>query len=217
MTNEGDLKRSLLAASEAKDKARDETRDDTKAVDLMQEGARRGNEKIVKIFLEKRDVGVNTRGYQNMTALMFAAKWGQHSTASLLLDKNADPDLQDENGSTALMSAAAMNYADLVSELLAKGAKEDLIDRWGKTALQTAQTFSCYDAIKMFAAWKNPESRNIKLLEAASEGKSRLVRGLLISEARMEHRNAGSDQALHLAAKKGHSRYQSIAGARCRH
>ena len=205
MTNEGDLKRSLLAASEAKDKARDETRDDTKAVDLMQEGARRGNEKIVKIFLEKRDVGVNTRGYQNMTALMFAAKWGQHSTASLLLDKNADPDLQDENGSTALMSAAAMNYADLVSELLAKGAKEDLIDRWGKTALQTAQTFSCYDAIKMFAAWKNPESRNEKLLEAASEGKSRLVRGLLISEARMEHRNAGGDQALHLAAKKGHN------------
>ena len=50
-----------------------------------------------------------------------------------------------------------------------------------------------YDVIKMFSAWQDPESKNDKLLEAASEGKSRLVRGLLLSGASLEHRNAGYD------------------------
>ncbi len=57
----------------------------------------------------------------------------------------------------------------------------------------------------MFAAWEDPESRNDKLLEAASEGKSRLVRGLVISGASLEHRNASGDQALHIAARKGNN------------
>ena len=67
-----------------------------------------------------------------------------------------------------------------------------------------------YDVIKMFSAWQDPESKNDKLLEAASEGKSRLVRGLLLSGASLEHRNAGYDQALHIAARKGHNAVISV-------
>ena len=109
-----------------------------------------------------------------------------------------------------MMEAALHNYADLVSELLARGAGEDLTDRWEDTALQTAEQSSSYDVIKMFSAWQHPESRNDKLLEAASEGKSRFVRGLLKSGASLEHRDAGDEQALHLAAKKGHNAVISV-------
>ena len=109
-----------------------------------------------------------------------------------------------------MIRAASLNYADIVSELQARGAREDLTNKWGRTAQQNAVHFSSYDAIKMFSAWQDSESRNDKLLEAASEGKSRLVRGLLISGASLEHRNAGGDQALHIAARKGHNAVISV-------
>ena len=170
-----------------------------------------GHDKIVKMFLES-GVGVNTRDILKKTPLMRAAERGHHSTAQLLLDNNADPDLRDVDGDgdTAMMIAATQNYADLVGELLERGATEDLTDRWGRTALQSAEYNSCYYVIKMFAAWKDPESRNDKLLEAASEGQSRLVRGLLISGASPEHRNAAGNQSLHLAAKQGHNAVISV-------
>ena len=213
MTDEGNLNRSLWAASEAGD--------DTRVGELIENGADVhsenpsgnngliissifGHDEIVKMFLES-GVGVNTRGRVEMTPLMWAAVNGHHSTAQILLENNADPDLQREDGRTAMMRAAALNNADLVSELLVRGAREELTDSWGHTALQYAELFSCYDVIKMFAAWQDPESRNDKLLDAASEGKSRLVRGLLTAGASPEHRNAGGDPALIIAARKGHN------------
>ena len=219
ITVEGDLNKSLWEASLSGD--------DAKVGKLMLAGADvhskeppgnnnglilsalKGHDKIVKMFLES-GVGVNTRGRLKMSALMWAAQEGHLSTARLLLDNNADPDLQREDGSTSMMRAAALNFADLVSELLSRGAREDLTNKWGRTALETAENASSYDTIKMFTAWKDPESRNDMLLEAASEGKSRLVKGLLISGASLEHRNAGDDQALHIAARKGHNAVISV-------
>ena len=213
MPDEGDLNRRLWAASYYGDEARvgeliqagadvhSEDRVGNNGLIISSSG---GHDKIVKMFLES-SVGVNTRGYEERTPLIRAAEYGHHSTAQILLDNSADPDLQREDGSTAMMLAAGQNYADVVSELLVRGAREDLVDSEGNTAQQSAVHASAYDVIKMFAAWQDPESRNDKMLEAASEGKSRLVRGLLKSGASLEHRNKEGEQALHIVARKGHN------------
>ena len=102
MTDEGDLNRSLWAACEAGDEARVE--------ELIQAGAdvksenpsgnnglhlssMRGHDKIVKMFLDS-GVGVNSRSFYERTPLMLAVKEGHYTTAKLLLDNKADPDLQ---------------------------------------------------------------------------------------------------------------------------
>ena len=67
------------------------------------------------------------------------------------------------------------------------------------------EKYDCFDVIKLFSAWRNSESRDKKLFEASNEGKTRLVRGLLIADSDYEFRNAAKDQAIHAAARAGHS------------
>ena len=167
-------------------------------------GAQEGHDDIVKIFLD-HEADVNIRGWNNKTPLMWAANSGHLSIARLLISYGADLELRDDDGKTALKAAAQNNYPDIVSEILSRGAQEYVTDNRNDTALQTAEHFGCYDVMKIFAAWHDSESRDNKLFEASSEGKTRLTRGLLIAGSSHEFRNAGEDQAIHIAAQAGHT------------
>ena len=160
----------LVAASNAGDAE--------KITSLLQQGARvlsknscgdtglhvsseQGHDDIVKLFLEHK-AGVNIRGARNYTPLMNAAINGHLTTAQLLIEHKADLELRDSVGYTALMCAARMDFPDIVSELLTRGAQEDITNDDNLTAFQEAEKFGCFDALKMFAAWHDSESRDSK-------------------------------------------------------
>ena len=60
------------------------------------------------------------------------------ATVSLLLDKGAHIDDQDNRGRTALMIAAELGHRGAVEALLSHGANATLKDKEGKTALDFA-------------------------------------------------------------------------------
>ena len=162
-----------------------------------------GHDDIVKIFLSK-GAEVNIRDNGQWTPLLLAADAGHLSSTRLLLDHQADMELCDSDGDTALIMAADAGHPDLVSELLSRGAREDATNNEGDTAIKSAEKFGHFDVISMFAAWHNSESRTEKLFQAAEEGKTRLVKGLLIAGADYTFKSALGDQAIHKAASNGH-------------
>ena len=103
------------------------------------------------------------------------------------------------------MHPVDMVYPDIVSELLTRGAQQEVTSDDNETALQQAEKYGCFDVMKIFAAWHDSESRDNKLFEASSEGKTRLVRGLIIAGSSFEFRIGGKDQAIHTAAYAGHT------------
>jgi ankyrin repeat protein len=90
-------------------------------------------------------IDVNARYGNELTVLMWAAGHSNDvpqeegaATLSMLLDKGARSDDQDNRGRTALMIAAELGHARAVELLLARGAKPELKDKQGKTARDLA-------------------------------------------------------------------------------
>ena len=78
-------------------------------------------------------VDVNARYGNDLTALMWAAGYSDEAgvedmtkVITLLLDRGAHIDDQDNRGRTALMIAAELNHAAAVDLLLARGADKSL-------------------------------------------------------------------------------------------
>lgn len=74
----------------------------------------------------------------NDTALILAAERGYAAIVKLLLEKGANPDLQNKFGRTALTCAVRHKYTEIVQLLLEKGANPDLPDENGITARREA-------------------------------------------------------------------------------
>lgn len=77
------------------------------------------------------------------TPLHVAASDGRADVASLLLDRQAEPNAMEQDGPltgfTPLHAAAAEGHAEVVRLLLSRGAKPGLEDARGKTALDVAE------------------------------------------------------------------------------
>lgn len=72
------------------------------------------------------------------TALHAAAWRGYVDTASVLLERSADPNQADWDGVTPLHSAASCGNLEMISLLLENGASRELRDRDGEVAYQWA-------------------------------------------------------------------------------
>lgn len=90
-------------------------------------------------------IDVNARYGNNLTALMWAAGHSNDvppqegaAMVSMLLDKGAQRDDQDDRGRTALMIAAELGHRHVVELLVARGADTALRDRDGKSARDLA-------------------------------------------------------------------------------
>lgn len=97
-------------------------------------------EAINALLDEGVDVDVHVEGRR--TALMNVVKDGGARVATevgtVLLERGADPNLQEPDGTTALHSAAERGLTDVVLLCIAHGAQIDLQDRLGDTALHLA-------------------------------------------------------------------------------
>ena len=160
-----------------------------------------GHDEVIEIFLY-HGVDVNVRGINSLTPLMGASLTGHYSSTKLLLDHGANIDLQNAQGNSALMLGT--NYPDIIGLLLSRGANLDLVNEKGDTVSKRAVNSDCFDAVKIFEAWKNPKSKDKSAYDAAFDGSTRLLRGFLTSGATMNHRDRMNDTGLHVAAFKGH-------------
>ena len=97
--------------------------------------------------LLKAGVDVNTVYANNLTAMMWAAGFSEDApeddgvkTVTLLLDKGAKIDAQDDRGYTALITAADLGHDGVVALLLKRGADRSIKSKDGKTAADLATT-----------------------------------------------------------------------------
>jgi uncharacterized protein len=96
----------------------------------------RGNIEVAKFLIEKvKDVNYNS---DMGTALMAATYKNHPELVKLLLDKKANPNAADANGTTALSLAVQFKNSSLVQLLLEYKADKTIKDNTGKTAFEYA-------------------------------------------------------------------------------
>jgi uncharacterized protein len=120
------------------------------------------------------------------TVLMLTSHTGNPQTVKLLLDRGADPNVQQVRGQTALMWAAAEGHADVVELLLARGADPAL----SSTASAKAE--------------RRPPGGMTALLFAARQGEIDAARALLDGGAAIDQAGADNTSPLLIAIVNGH-------------
>ncbi|MER5336598.1 ankyrin repeat domain-containing protein [Micromonospora sp. NPDC002717] len=95
---------------------------------VLVEAARSGRLEIVVLLV---DAGAS--------AIVIAARRGDHAAVDVLLQADADVESGDQHGRTALMHAAERNERQVIAALLLAGAATDTISSDGMTALQLAR------------------------------------------------------------------------------
>lgn len=94
---------------------------------------KKGIEGVVHALNNGADVNAIEYGW---TALMFAAAEGNTDIANVLLQANADVNIQGKDGWTALMLASQCGHAEIVSQLLQVGADTTVKNNNGWTAVR---------------------------------------------------------------------------------
>ena len=94
--------------------------------------------------LEWDVIGMSTTVFPrgSWTPLMFAAQRGAVSAARVLIDRGADVDLQDPDGTTALVLAIINAHYDVAALLLERGSNPNIADTSGMAALYAAVDMS---------------------------------------------------------------------------
>ncbi|KAJ4460707.1 putative DCN1 protein 2 [Paratrimastix pyriformis] len=90
---------------------------------------------LTKYLLEELHVSADSRGAEEVPALMLAAGMGSLALCTLLLEHGATVDAQDEEGSTPLAAAADSSRPDVAQLLLSHGASPTHRNRKGSTPL----------------------------------------------------------------------------------
>ena len=88
-----------------------------------------------KLVTDSAD-GINKKGPNGATPLMYAVLYGDADSVRLLLEKSADPNARNDRGATALIWAA--DNAEKTRLLLARGADVNARSEDGRTALMVA-------------------------------------------------------------------------------
>ncbi len=97
-----------------------------------------GDKKGVQAFLKGKEVDVNERDWDDLTALITASSSGHLDIVKLLIKAGADVNAADKDGITALMEASIMGHEKIVNALIEAGAEIDFKSNSGVTALWLA-------------------------------------------------------------------------------
>lgn len=120
--------------------------------------AAQGDSRMIELFLEA-GMPVNVQdAKRQVSALHNAASQGHMGLVEKLIEKGANPNLNDWNGYTPLINAAFAGQQKVVEYLLAHGAKTDIVPSSGPTALIAAiQNGNAEIVAALLRAGANPQ------------------------------------------------------------
>jgi ankyrin repeat protein len=156
-----------------------------------------GHASLIETLITSFDQDINARDNNDNTALMKAAMNGHLSVVSILIDKDANPNLKNSDGLTALMAAAKNGQEKVVQYLVDSGLVNiDEQGAEGRTALMLA-AMNKYPAVvaillKAGALWELCDKTGLTVLDIA---KNDLEMGKLI-QAAIEARKQRQEQAM---------------------
>ncbi|MCR4939953.1 MAG: ankyrin repeat domain-containing protein [Treponemataceae bacterium] len=122
------------------------------------------------------------------TPLHYAAEWKLDSSVAVLLEKGANPNIQNSNGETPLFFSVKSDSPSTIQLLLDKGADKNMRDFLGNTTLHACVRWDSRDAAKkLIANGVSINAQNISgktpLHEAAKAGRTVMVELLLSNGA----------------------------------
>lgn len=120
-----------------------------------------GDVKLVQELL-KDGTDVNTRDWDELTALIPAASAGNLEIVKILVEKGADINAADKDGITALMEASIMGHASVVEFLISKGADVEATAKSEVSALWLASGEGKTDVLKVLLK-SNADSGNTRV------------------------------------------------------
>ncbi len=132
------------------------------------DACRRGNKEEVERLYEMNPAVIHTEDYRGFTPLILAVYNNHPEVVDFLLQKGANPDIQDGAGNTALMGVCFKGYKDIALKLIEAGAAINMRNQNGATALTFAATFGHLQ----IAEWLLQKGADISLRDA--RGKSPL-------------------------------------------
>ena len=86
--------------------------------EMLLNAAYMGDTEELTILLDKKDIDINFKDEEDITALMFAIKRGHTEIAKILIEKGANLDIPNEAGETALMIAKKENKPSIVNFIM---------------------------------------------------------------------------------------------------
>lgn len=122
------------------------------------------NLEIFEYLLEQGNLNINSVGYLGMTALSSASiEYGNLEMIKYLLEKGADINVKNEDGSTALMTASMYGNLEIIKYLIENGADINAKDNDDSTALIYASKWGNLETVEYLV--KNGADINIKDIE----------------------------------------------------
>jgi ankyrin repeat protein len=172
------------------------------------EAAKNRDAAAVRTLLKER-VNVNSRHANGVTALHWAAHWGDRDTANILIRAGADVNTADDLGVTPLELACRVADAAMVKLLLTAGASPNTAAdrRGGETPLMIASRTGNIEAVRALVAAGADVNATEKtqgqtaLMWAAAERHTDIVRLLIEVGADINARSKGRYTALLFSAR----------------
>lgn len=169
-----------------------------------------GDKKQVQSFLKDKEIDVNERDWDDLTALITASSAGHVEIVKILLKAGADVNASDKDGISALMEASIMGHEKIVNVLIDAGAEIDFKSNSGVTALWLAAGENKTGVMKILLK-KNADASVTRsdgitaLMTASVAGHVDAVKSLLEDGADPLAVDADGLTALMNAAEKGAS------------
>ncbi|WP_168203312.1 ankyrin repeat domain-containing protein [Oceanispirochaeta crateris] len=103
---------------------------------------------VVKLMLDK-NISVNEKNQQSMTALLLASQLNQKDSLTLLILAGADLNQSDATGRNALFYTARLKDVEMSRKLLVAGISVYAVDKNGNTALHAASEAGVPDTVRL--------------------------------------------------------------------
>ncbi|MBT4007910.1 MAG: ankyrin repeat domain-containing protein [Elusimicrobiaceae bacterium] len=156
-------------------------------------------------IVNRKAVYLKRRYEKGAIVFMWELKEGHIEMAKLLIDPEADPDIQDGDDTTMLMFALRNHYMKIAKLLIDKEADLNIQDKKGRTALRWAPFFKYEELLDAGADPDIPDNDGqTVLMNASYYGVMKTVKLLIDKEADLYIRNNDGYNAFELAEKRGH-------------
>ncbi|HSW59496.1 MAG TPA: ankyrin repeat domain-containing protein, partial [bacterium] len=101
-----------------------------KGVTVLMKAVEKANTDTLSMMI-KKNIDVNTAGFEGLTPIMLAIERNNQAAIWLLVNSGADINKADKYGITPLMRAIRVGEVDIVRELIKKGADVNAVTKNG--------------------------------------------------------------------------------------